>query len=154
MIDLNTADNAALDAKVIELDRAREQSTRWLANCICGETGKPLPVLANVLIGLRAVMPDAFAYDEMLGAPMLMRALSKGDAGFQVRPCTDVDVGLVQEQLQHLGLKRVSKDVVHQAVDIRAHERSFHPVRQYSTASNGTACRVFQTYFLSTSAPT
>jgi predicted P-loop ATPase len=131
MIDLATADNAALDAKVIELDQAREQNTKWLTECICGETGKPLPVLANVLIGLRAVMPDTFAYDEMLCAPMLMRSLAKNDRDFKLRPCTDIDVGLVQERLQHLGLKRVSKDVVHQAVDVRAHERRFHPVRDY-----------------------
>jgi predicted P-loop ATPase len=131
MIDVTSADNAALDAKVIELDHAREQQTKWLADCICGETNKPLPILANVLTGLRSVMPDTFAYDEMLCAPMLMRPLDKGDRGFKPRPCTDVDVGLAQERLQHLGLKRISKDVVHQAVDVRAHERRFHPVRDY-----------------------
>ena len=31
----------------------RRKKTRWLLGCICGETGKPLPILANVLLGLR-----------------------------------------------------------------------------------------------------
>jgi predicted P-loop ATPase len=151
MIDLTNAGNAALDAKVIELDRAREQSTSWLADCICGETNKPLSILANVLIGLRAVMPEAFAYDEMLCAAMLMRPLAKGEPGFKPRPCTDVDVGLVQERLQHLGLKRISKDVVHQAVDVRAHERRFHPVRDYLNSlewdSASRISNLFPAYF-------
>jgi predicted P-loop ATPase len=130
MTDLSTASNVTLDAKVIELDRMREQATQWLADCICGETGKPLPNLANVLIGLRATMPDTFAYDEMLCAPLLMRPLEK-QGQFTPRAMTDVDVGIVQDRLQHLGLKQVAKDTVHQAVDIRAYERRFHPVRDY-----------------------
>jgi predicted P-loop ATPase len=102
----------------------------WLAQCVFGETGKPLAVLANALAALRAVIPDAFAYDEMLCAPLLMQTL-EDEQDFAPRPVTDVDVGIVQERLQHLGLKRLGKDVVHQAVDVRAHERSFHPVRDY-----------------------
>ena len=54
-------------------------------------------------------------------APMLMTPLD-GNNSFRPRPLTDVDVSVVQEQLQHLGLKRISKDVVHQAVEQRAHE--------------------------------
>jgi predicted P-loop ATPase len=126
----SAAENDALDAQVIDLDRRREQITKWLADCICGEGGRPLPVLANALAGLRAVLSDTFGYDEMLCAPMLMRPLG-ADPTFMVRPCTDVDVGIVQERLQRLGLRRISKDVMHQAVDIRAHERRFHPVRDY-----------------------
>ena len=64
MVASPVTSNAELDAKVIELDRARETSTAWLAECIVGETGRPLPILANVLIAMRAVMPQAFAYDE------------------------------------------------------------------------------------------
>jgi predicted P-loop ATPase len=129
-MDLTIADNATLDAKVIKLDHMREQSTKWVDDCICGETGKPLPVLANALIGLRAVFPDSIAYDEMLCAPILMRSLV-GENDFAQRPLTDVDVGIIQDRLQHLGLKRIGKDVIHQAVDMRAREYSIHPVRDY-----------------------
>jgi predicted P-loop ATPase len=110
-------------------DRQTAQDA-WLDDCIKGETGKPLPVLANVLAGLRALFADTFAFDEMLRVPVLLRELAP-EPNFAPRPCTDVDVGAVQEKLQHLGLKRISKDVVHQAVDMRAHECRFHPVRDY-----------------------
>jgi predicted P-loop ATPase len=146
--------NQDLDALVIELDRkrakARKDGPAWLANCILGETGKPLAILANALVALRTVMPDAFAYDEMACLPMLTRPLEKMSA-FTSRPVTDLDVGAVQERLQHLGLKRLSKDVTHQAVDVHAYENRFHPVRNYLDALqwDGTArlSRLFPTYF-------
>ena len=102
----------------------------WLQHCVFGDTGRPLAVLASALAALRVTMPDAFAYDAMLYAPLLMKSL-ENDPNFKPRPVTDVDVGVVQERLQHLGLKRLSKDVMHQAIDVRAHECSFHPVREY-----------------------
>jgi len=101
----------------------------WIKKCIVGR-GEPLPILANALIALEATMPAAFAYDEMMRAPILMTPL-KPEGGFLPRTVGDVDVGLVQEKLQHLGLRRITKDTVHQAVDIRASERRFHPVRDY-----------------------
>jgi predicted P-loop ATPase len=130
---MTLAKNATLDEEVIRLDAARERSTKWLEDCICSDTGKPLPILANVLIALRAVMPTTFSYDEMLCASMLALPLAK-DAKFRPRPVTDIDVGITQDRLQHLGLKRISKDVVHQAVDVRADECRFHPVRRYLDA--------------------
>jgi predicted P-loop ATPase len=133
--------NAEPDEDVVHLDHAREKKKKsapkgdWLDGCIKGDGkgAKPLPILANALIGLRAKLPDYIAYDEMLCAPVLMRAL-EGDGdplGFTPRACTDVDVGLVQEMFQRLGLKRLSKDVMHQAIDVFAYERRFHPVRDW-----------------------
>src|SRR5262249_8480152 len=78
---------------------------------------------------LRAHWSDHFYYDEMLRAPVLMRPLVGEDADFTPRPLTDADVGQLQEQLQCVGLKRLAKDVTHQAVDVRASECRFHPVR-------------------------
>ena len=130
--------NKANDDKLVTFDRKWglkppkpiDDALDWLQQCVFGETGRPLAVLASALTALRAVMPNAFAYDEMLCTPLLMHPL-EDELSFIPRPVTDIDVGIVQERFQRLGLKRLSKDVMHQAVDVRAHECSFHPVRDY-----------------------
>jgi predicted P-loop ATPase len=107
----------------------------WLHICIKSENGNPVANLANALLALRND-PDfagMFAFDEMLCAALLLRPLEE-DADFKPRPVTDIDVGLVQERLQKLGLTRLSKDCAHQAVDIVAQENAFHPVRDYLNA--------------------
>ncbi|WP_063995456.1 virulence-associated E family protein [Bradyrhizobium sp.] len=121
---------------IVRLAALSAHGPSWLDECIVGVTGQPLSVLASVLVGLRAEFSEAFAFDEMLCAPVLMHALVP-EPHFMPRLCTDVDVGIVQERLQHLGLKRISKDVAHQAIDIRAYECRFHPVRDYL---NGLRC--------------
>ena len=65
----------------------------------------------------------------MLCSTVLVRPLD--DRHFTPHPVTDIDVGTLQEQLQHAGLKRLAKDTVHQAVDIHAQRCCFHPVRDY-----------------------
>ena len=55
---------------IIKLAEVQDRAL-WLSECVLGETGKPLAVLANALIVLRVVVPDAFAFDEMLCAPLL-----------------------------------------------------------------------------------
>lgn len=88
--------------------------------------------LAKALELLRgdSALADIFAFDEMLQTFVLTGPLP-GKADWCPRTVSDVDVGIVQEYLQHHGLERLSKDTTHQAVDIRAHERAFHPVRDY-----------------------
>jgi predicted P-loop ATPase len=127
-----------VDKEQQQRKRARADSAKptshnnWLQACILGEgkNPRPLPILANLLTGLQAEMPDVFAYDEMLCAPILMSALEP-QQDFSPRPVTDVDVDIVQDRFQHLGLKRLPKDTVHQAIDVRAHKCRFHPVRTY-----------------------
>ena len=56
--------------RVVNFTGVREKEpVSWLSTCIKGETGRPLPILANKLTGLRAEVPDTFAFDEMLCAP-------------------------------------------------------------------------------------
>ncbi|THD62561.1 MAG: virulence-associated E family protein [Bradyrhizobium sp.] len=111
----------------------QEIGPHWIEKCLM-EHGKPVNNLANVLIALRfdPRLCDAIAWDEMQQRPFLMKPLDGVDhPAFVARPLTDYDVSKIQETLQVAGLKTVGKDVVHSAVDQRAHERSFHPVRDY-----------------------
>jgi predicted P-loop ATPase len=110
----------------------RQTRASWLDGWQIDSNGQPLANLFNALMALRSdpAVSDMFAYDEMLCAPMLMQPPVE-EAGFVSRPVTDVDVGLLQERFQNIGLRRLCKDTMHQAVDIRAHERRFHPTREY-----------------------
>jgi predicted P-loop ATPase len=80
------------------------------------------PNLANALRALRQDQrfKDALSYDEMLCAALL-----------NGKPVRDTDVTAIQEYLQHAGLLWVTNGTTHGAVDRRATERRFHPVRDY-----------------------
>jgi predicted P-loop ATPase len=110
--------------------RRRRGRDAWLGDCIVSDTGKPLPILANAIIALGAIVPDAFALDEMLCAPVLMQPL-ENDATFRPRPVTDIDLGIMQDRLQHRGLARLSFDTTRQALEQRAYAKRFHPARSY-----------------------
>jgi predicted P-loop ATPase len=104
-----------------------------LRECLRSETGKPIPNLANAALALRSdpAFKNMFAYDEMLCAAVLMRPLDEPADRFKPRAVTDVDVGKLQELLQKIALVRLPKEATHQALDIVAHQRRFHPVRNY-----------------------
>ena len=98
------------------------------------DEGAPIANLANVMAALRTApsLSELFAYDEMLRMPLLMAPLPGGKSDWKKpRPVSDDDVGTLQEWLQFAGLRRIGRDIVHQAVDMRAMERRFHPVRDY-----------------------
>ena len=107
----------------------------WKKSAMTGKQGKTalLGNLFNAMLALRndAALRDVLAYDEMLCAPVLTRPILNPEPGFRPRPATDDDVGKIQEFLQQNGLRRVGRDTMHQAVVMRAHERTFHPVRHY-----------------------
>src|SRR5450432_225804 len=69
----------------------------WLANAIRDERGRPTPNLANTMIGLREApeIADAFAFDEMLRAPLIVHGLPSiddaSDQGPFPRPVRDTD---------------------------------------------------------------
>jgi predicted P-loop ATPase len=110
----------------------------WLAGALCDPRGQPLPVLSNIVLALRAApeIKDTFEFDEMFCAPVLTKALPAtdergADLGPHPRPVRDSDVSQFQVWLQREALPRISKDMTHQAVELRARERAFHPVRNY-----------------------
>ncbi len=110
----------------------------WLADAICDSKGRVLPILANVMVALRAApeLADAIAFDQMRRKSILRKGLPLAPGGQEVagpipRPLSDPDVTQLQEWLQHKGLPKIGRDATHQSVELRAHELGFHPVRDY-----------------------
>jgi hypothetical protein len=111
----------------------KADSKAWLNRCQQYPEGGLRSNLANAMIALREApeLHGMFAYDEMLRAPLLLADLP-GRAGPQPpRPVCDPDVTGVQEWMQLVGFRTMSKDTVHQGVDLCAFEQPFHPVRDY-----------------------
>jgi predicted P-loop ATPase len=113
------------------------RQTHWLAQCVKGDgkNPKPLSNVANVLIALRndITLRDAFAYDEMLRATLLLHEIGVPLGGNveEPRPLTDKDVTALQDWIQKAGLKSISHENVHNAVECYAREHAFHPVLDY-----------------------
>lgn len=107
----------------------------WLADCAKDERGRIVPNLANAMVAMRRDprLADLVAFDEMLRAPLLVADPPPVSGGPLLKPRSveDADVSAVQEYLQLAGLPRIGREAVHQAVDLRARERGFHPVRRY-----------------------
>src|SRR5438067_5418446 len=112
----------------------------WLAGAHLDSKQEPRPTLYNAMLALRADprLMDLFAYDEMLRATLLRAPIPPENlaaaGAFEPRPVHDSDVAALQEFLQCAGLEKMGKEVAHQAVDLRAVECGFHPVRNYLNA--------------------
>lgn len=106
----------------------------WLASAQCDANWEPRPNLFNVMLGLRQdpQLAELLGYDGMLRATVLLRPIprSHGQA-FSPHLITDADVSALQEFLQASGLPKIGRELVHQAVDLRATERTFQPLRDY-----------------------
>lgn len=128
--------------------RARPSGPAWLLSAIVDGKDIPVPNLANAMLALRSApeVADAFSYDEMACAAILEHALPGMDAVEEPRPVRDTDVSALQEWLQLVGIPKIGKDPIHQAVDLRAVERSFHPVRQYLDALTWDGERRLETW--------
>ena len=108
----------------------------WLEHCIKDDSKakRPLPILANAFIALQMdlAVRDAYAFDQMAQAVMLMHPIGEPLAeGHAPRTVTDEDLHDLQDFLQHDGLKRIGPEAVSQAMRLRARDRAYHPVRQY-----------------------
>lgn len=104
----------------------------WLAQCIT-ENGKALPIVTNALVALRRDpdIRDAFAFDQMQRTTMMMHAVGAPLAPFEWRAVGDDDVTVLTEFLQKAGLRRIARETVRDALNARAKENAFHPLRDY-----------------------
>ena len=118
---------------VIQLPQP-EQAPSWKNTWHRSDNLSPLPTLFNALITLRNFRPliGALRYDEMQLTPILSLQLPgrKPDPTIP-RPLRDKDVIAVQEIMQNVGLRRMGKSTVQDALDLIASEHSFHPIREY-----------------------
>ncbi|WP_448031979.1 VapE domain-containing protein [Bradyrhizobium liaoningense] len=91
----------------------------WHHVCIASN-GKIVPNVANAIIAVKSNYPT-LAYDQ-LQSTMVWRGIG---------PVTDEHIIKVQEWIQHNGITKIGKDIVHDAMRAVAVENSFHPVRDY-----------------------
>lgn len=123
---------AERQAQAVERMEPRHDS---LQGAQTDKEGEPRGNLFNALLPLREApdLADLLAYDEMLRAPFLMGDIPGSQRARleKPRPLEDADVTAFQEHLQSIGLPKLGKDTTHQAVDLRARERGFHPVKSY-----------------------
>jgi predicted P-loop ATPase len=109
----------------------------WFSELRRDDRGRVYADLRNAMIALRraAQTADAFFFDEMQQDPIMKTALPLAPGARPAppvpRPVTDDDVTRVQEWLQYVGLPRISKETVHQAIDALAREVRVHPVREW-----------------------
>jgi predicted P-loop ATPase len=93
-----------------------------------------MPILANAVIALRADpgLRNAFARDEMLCAPVLLHKIGEPlETNGYPCPLTDDDVHTAQRYLQGIGLERIGRETVCDAISLHAREHAFHPVLDY-----------------------
>jgi predicted P-loop ATPase len=97
--------------------------------------GPPFANLANVLIVLHND-PELYrcaTFDEMRQHSMVATVWPAAPDADPVQPpgreVNDDDVGRMQQWLQHMGLPRVGRETVGQAIEIYAREHRYHPVR-------------------------
>jgi len=117
----------------------RRNRPEWLADALDDNRGDVLPVLRNVALALRAApeLVDAFSYDELQRLVIVAAELPLADgaeprnSAETPRPLSDGDISQVQEWLQSMGLPKIRREIVHQAIGLRAQERAFHPVRDF-----------------------
>ena len=91
--------------------------------------------IGNAILALQkdTGLQDCFAFNQMSNTVMVMRTpLNTAiDPDYKPHPLGDAEIAAVQSYLQWNGLRRLGRDTVHQAIDYRAHELSYHPVRDY-----------------------
>jgi predicted P-loop ATPase len=107
----------------------------WLGRLRRDDRGRVIPDLDNVLIALRGEeqLAGAITFDEMRQHSLVAKAwphVPDGKPGADPPHETgDDDIARLQQWLQRMGLPRIGREIVGQAVEVVAHDHRFHPVR-------------------------
>lgn len=110
----------------------------WRERLSTDDRGRIISDLDNVLFALRAAEEMRFAcsFDEMLQHSLVTRQWPKvPEYDAEDRPVPhevdDDDITRLQQWLQRMGIRRIGREVVGQAVEHFARDRRHHPVRDY-----------------------
>jgi predicted P-loop ATPase len=110
----------------------------WLAGAQVDHRGDPVSNIANAMLALRRVpvLARAFRFDEMSRQAILASELPcaeerDDEPDILPRAVRDTDATQLQEWFQWQGLKSIPRETVHSAIDLRARENAFHPVKDY-----------------------
>ncbi|ABE62950.1 virulence-associated E [Nitrobacter hamburgensis X14] len=98
----------------------------WHHQCIADGNGKIIPNVANAIVAVTAASGSHIGFNEMECAPFWLAPYN--------RAIRDEEVTEIQKWIQHNGIPRIGKDIVHDAVRSVAVKNSFHPVRDYLNA--------------------
>jgi predicted P-loop ATPase len=109
-------------------DWGAQADTNWIRSCPTNKSGEPLPTLESALIALRndSTLKDRLSFDQMRRAPMIAQS--------EPEPLQDDHVSEIQEYLQTIGIKHLSRDVTRQAIVFYAGQHKYHPVQNYLDA--------------------
>lgn len=106
----------------------------WKSEWQVSENGSPLPNLRNVMLTLRhhPKLSGLVRYDEMARVPILCEQIPGTTPDPKIpRQIRDADIIAIQEEIQITGLRRVAKATIQDAVEARAQEERYHPVKDY-----------------------
>jgi predicted P-loop ATPase len=111
----------------------REAEPEWLHH-LRTHTGTLICNQANAVTALEQMLPDHFAFDEMLQAAVLTKPLEDEQDTVTPRAIRDADLSLLQNKLQRVGFTRMGWDTIHRALEVISERNRFHPVRDYLEA--------------------
>lgn len=126
----------AFDKKNKPQRRSKQGDSRrpWFSRLILDDHKRPFPNLANASIALEKddALSGAFERDLMTRCTLLTRRLP-GDHGAEPlpRPVRDCDIARVQRYLQAIGLPRIGRETISDAIDLAAENRAQHPLRNW-----------------------
>jgi predicted P-loop ATPase len=131
-----TEEAAADGNNVVKLKPKRNKRAQWgwKQEWHVSENGNPLPTLFNAMVALRNSegLTDIVRYDEMARSVILSTQIPNTPQDKTIpRHIKDGDIIAIQEELQLIGLRRVAKATVQDAIQLRAEQDKFHPVRDY-----------------------
>ncbi len=110
------------------------KSPAWFSKLVCDDRGRAYANLANAATALEndPLLCDALARDSMARVTMLTARLpGDDDEDALPRPVRDCDVARLQRYLQSLGLPRIGREAISDAIDLRAEDRKVHPLQEW-----------------------